>query len=111
MLHEVPNGFGQPSEKIYHDIADLDEITSFPTEGHIHRDVDAAVLAANKEFKAPTAIVCPPLIHGVGHGPVKKRSIQVPFLVEAVLKRGKGFMVGEGQNVWDRELSLLLGNE
>ena len=36
-------------------------------------------------------------------GAVKERSIQVPFLVEAMLKRGKGFQILEGKNIWDRE--------
>jgi hypothetical protein len=94
---------GQPSDKAYHDIADLVEITSFPLENHLHRDVDAAILAAQERFKVPTAIVSPPMIHGVGKGPIKTRSIQIPFLVEAILKRGKGFQVLEGQNIWDRK--------
>ncbi|KAG9229824.1 hypothetical protein BJ875DRAFT_176752 [Amylocarpus encephaloides] len=101
MLHEVPNGYGQPSEKVYHDMADLTEITSLPVEGHVHRDVDRAVLDAQKRFSVPTAIICPPLIHGVGTGPIKKRSIQIPYLTETFLKRGKGFSILEGKNIWD----------
>jgi hypothetical protein len=93
---------GQPSDKVYHDIADLVEITSLPLE-NLHRDVDVAVLAGHERFKVPTAIVSPPMIHGVGKGPIKTRSIQIPFLVEAILKRGKGFQVLEGQNIWDRK--------
>lgn len=94
---------GQPSDKVYHDIADLAEITSFPIENHVHRDVDIAILAANKQFSVPTAILSPPTIHGVGKGPIKTRSIQIPFLAEAILKRGRGFQVLEGQNEWDRK--------
>ncbi len=103
MLNEVPNGFGQPSAKIYSDVADLAEITSLPVEGHIHRDVDAAILKAQEELKVPTAILSPPLVHGVGGGPMKTRSIQIPFLTEAILKRGKAFQVLDGQNIWDGE--------
>tara|TARA_R110002060_G_scaffold78222_1_gene91027 strand:+ start:817 stop:1251 length:435 start_codon:yes stop_codon:yes gene_type:complete len=94
---------GQPSTKVYSDIADLQEITSFPIENHVHRDVDMALLEAQKRFSVPTAIVSPPMIHGVGQGPLKQRSIQVPFLIEAILKRGKGFQVLDGENIWDRE--------
>lgn len=93
---------GQPSTKVYSDVADLQEITSFPIENHVHRDVDMALLEAQKKFAVPTAIVSPPMIHGVGQGPLKKRSIQVPFLIEAILKRGKGFQVLDGENIWDR---------
>lgn len=94
---------GQPSEKVYSDISDLPEITSFPLENHVHRDVDKAILEAQKQFSVPTAILSPPLIHGVGKGPIKTRSIQIPFLAEAILKRGKGFQVLEGENIWDGE--------
>ncbi|CZT09181.1 related to nucleoside-diphosphate-sugar epimerase [Rhynchosporium graminicola] len=102
MLNEVPNGFGQPSTKVYSDITDLKEITSFPLENHVHRDVDMAILKAQKKFSVPTAIVSPPMIHGVGRGPLKTRSIQIPFLIESTLKRGKGFQILEGQNIWDQ---------
>jgi hypothetical protein len=92
---------------VYHDIADLEVITSLPIENHVHRDVDMAVLDGQKKFKVPTAIISPPLIHGIGKGPIKTRSIQIPFLAEAVLKRGKGFQILEGQNMWDGELMLI----
>ncbi|KAE9377570.1 NAD(P)-binding protein [Stipitochalara longipes BDJ] len=101
ILHDTQNGFGQQSDKIYHDTTDLVEITSFPVEGHVHRDVDIAILEAQKKLHVPTAIVTPPQIHGVGKGPVKTRSIQIPTLIEATLKRGKGFQILEGQNIWD----------
>jgi hypothetical protein len=42
-----------------------------------------------------------PTIHGVGKGPIKTRSLQIPWLTEAILKHGEAFTVGEGKNVWD----------
>ena len=60
-------------------------------------------MAANKQSSVPTAILSPPTIHGIGKGPIKTRSIQVPFLAEAILKRGKAFQVLDGQNFWDRK--------
>jgi hypothetical protein len=81
----------------------LAEITSFPVEGHVHRDVDMAILDAQKKFHVPTAIVSPPQIHGVGRGPIKTRSIQIPALIKAALERGKGFQILEGKNIWDRK--------
>ena len=88
---------------MYHDIADLAEITSLPIENHVHRDVDIAILEANKKFNVPTAILSAPTIHGVGKGPIKTRSIQIPFLIDAILRHAKGFQVLAGQNQWDRE--------
>ena len=49
----------------------------------------------------PTAILCAPTILGVGYGPVEKRSVQVPIYIDAVLKKGKAFTLGDGQNIWD----------
>jgi len=69
----------------------------------VHRDVDMAILEAQKSLHVPTAILSPPLVHGVGNGPLKTRSIQIPALAEAILKRGTGFQILEGQNIWDRK--------
>jgi nucleoside-diphosphate-sugar epimerase len=79
----------------------LAEITSFPLENHVHRDVDKAILDAHKHFGVRTAIVSPPTIHGIGKGPLKTRSLQIPFLTEAIMKRGRGFQVLDGQNIWN----------
>lgn len=81
----------------------MEEITSFPVEGHVHRDTEIAILEEHKRLHVPTAIISPPMIHGVGNGPIKTRSIQIPFLIEAILKRGKAFQILEGQNIWDRK--------
>jgi nucleoside-diphosphate-sugar epimerase len=102
ILHDVPNGYGNPSPKIYSDIKDVLEITAFDST-HVHRDIDAAVIEAGIKFGVPTAIVSPVTIHGIGNGPIKTRSLQIPFLTEGILKRGKAFTVGEGKNIWDSE--------
>jgi hypothetical protein len=82
------------------------EITTLPLEGHLHRDIDIAVLNTGAELKVPTAIISPPMIYGVGAGPIKTRSIQVPILTEAILKRGRGFQILNGQNIWDRRSTI-----
>lgn len=102
VLNDMSKGPGNPTPKVYDDIKDVLEITSLPMTA-LHRDVDAAVIAAGKEYDIPTAIVCPPMIHGVGSGPGKKRSIQIPYLMEAIVGRGKAFTVEEGNNIWDRK--------
>lgn len=93
---------GEISPKIYHDVDDITEITTLPLEGHLHRDIDIVVLNTGLELKVPTAIISPPMIYGIGAGPIKSRSIQVPILTEAILKRGHGFQILNGQNIWDR---------
>ncbi|KAF7718836.1 Uncharacterized protein PECH_007145 [Penicillium ucsense] len=100
VLNDASTGFGNPAPKIFDDVKDIEEITSLD-QSALHRNVDDAVITGGKQHNVPTAIICPPLIYGIGEGPVKKRSIQIPFLTEAILKRGRAFTVGDGKNVWD----------
>jgi hypothetical protein len=102
IMTDMSNGAGNESSKVYHDMdsKDVAEILSFDLS-HIHRDVEEAIISAAKEHGVTAAIVSPPMIHGVGEGPVKKRSIQVPILIENTLKRGKAFQVLEGNNIWN----------
>lgn len=81
-----------------------------------HRKVDKIVLGIDSPETVKTAIVCPPAINGPGRGSGNVRSVQAYRLAAAVLKRQKGFLVGEGNNIWHevhvRDLSnlyLLLG--
>jgi hypothetical protein len=101
-MTDMSNGAGNESVKVYNDMPaeDIKEILSFDLS-HIHRDVEEAIITAANEHGVTAAIISPPMIHGVGHGPVKKRSIQVPILIENILKKGKGFQVLEGNNIWN----------
>jgi nucleoside-diphosphate-sugar epimerase len=88
-------------EKEYNDWDGVDEVTSLPDDA-LHRNVDKIVLAAAAEAsdRVKTAIVCPPTIYGPGRGSGNTRSIQAYLFATSVLKRGKGFVVGEGKNIW-----------
>ena len=100
MLADFSTGEGNEAPKFYSDVTDVKEIITLPLT-HFHRDVDNAVISGGKARNVKTAIVSPPMIYGVGKGPLKKRSIQLPALIAGILSRGKGFTVGEGENVWD----------
>ncbi|KAH6662798.1 hypothetical protein B0J14DRAFT_610217 [Halenospora varia] len=100
LLHSIPNGYGQLDTKVYSDLYSINEITSLPITAS-HRDADIAVLESGTKYGVKTAIIGPSTIYGVGEGPVKRDSIQIPWLVEGILKRGRGFTVGEGKNVWN----------
>jgi hypothetical protein len=102
IMTDMSTGPGNAAAKVYRDTSpsDIREIMSFD-ESHIHRDVEAAIVAAAAQYGVKTAMISPPMIHGVGNGPVKKRSIQVPILIENILKRGKAFQVLEGENIWN----------
>lgn len=93
--------FGKAAtDKIYDDVRDVKEITSFPEEGHVHRNVDKIVLGGNSAT-VKTAIVCPPTIYGTGSGAGNIRSAQVPELIKKSLERGQAFQVTNGKTIWN----------
>ena len=94
---DISNGVGQPTMKIWDDIADFDEISSFD-ETHIHAASDQLVLSEGKKHGIRTVIVAPPMIYGKGQG-IKEWSMGLPWLVELFKKRGKGFKLGEGKTL------------
>jgi nucleoside-diphosphate-sugar epimerase len=96
---EVPNGYGRPSTTIWDDVKDVGAIREFDSS-HLHWDADGAVFREGKKAGVRTALVVPPLVYGNGEGPVKTTSMSFPWLEEAILKRGKGFVVREGRNSW-----------
>jgi nucleoside-diphosphate-sugar epimerase len=96
-IMDSSNGYGQPSTRIWDDVADLQEITAFD-HNIVHAITDQLVLNEGNENAVRTAVVCPPMVYGKGNGPVKTTSMQLPWLVEAITKRGKAFTVGEGKH-------------
>lgn len=42
----------------------------------------------------------PPIIYGVGEGPINQRSIQILTLCKVALERGKAVTVGKGESRW-----------
>ncbi|OAG05407.1 NAD(P)-binding protein [Paraphaeosphaeria sporulosa] len=92
---------GEQSSHVYNDWDGIKEVTSLP-DHYEHRNVDKIILAAAEKNpgKIFTAIVCPPAISGPGRGPDNQRSVQAYELTKATLKRGKGFQVNAGQNIW-----------
>lgn len=92
--------YGYHREHTYDDWNGIKEVTSLPDVA-LHRNVDKIVLAASKgPGEVNTAIVCPPCIYGPGRGPDNKDSVQAYRYAAATLKRGKGFIINEGTNVW-----------
>nr|CEG04671.1 unnamed protein product [Fusarium clavum] len=58
------------------------------------------MFSASENSSVKTALVVPPMIYGLGRGPVNQRSIQIPSLVNATLKRQRGLQVGPGESRW-----------
>ena len=97
-------GRGTSTAHLYNDGADKHHelIYNLPDEAW-HRDADKLVLLPDQCPRASNvhvAIVCPPCVYGRGTGTGKVVSWQLPQLVKHFIKRGKGFIVNEGEAVW-----------
>ncbi|KAL4876685.1 NAD dependent epimerase/dehydratase family protein [Aspergillus karnatakaensis] len=90
--------FGFASDKKYNDVDDLDAVKNI-IRANPGRVVDNLILAQDPKT-IRTALIAGPCIHGVGSGPVNKRSIQAPEIARNTLGRKKGFRLGKGENVW-----------
>ncbi|KAI0435750.1 NAD(P)-binding protein [Xylaria telfairii] len=102
---------GSGSSVIFDDLNGIEDIRSMIQE-HPSRAVDNYVLkVAAGAANIKTALVFPPIIYGVGRGPINQRSIQIPFLVKATIERKRGLQVGKGLSRWGnvhiRDLSEL----
>lgn len=93
---------GYRPDKVYSDVDDIDEINSLP-DSQPHRPAEKVALSiedSNPEF-VKTAVVCPPLIFGIGQGCGNKLSVQIPWLLRAVVEVGYNFTVYDGMTRWD----------
>lgn len=93
--------YGIERPKEYNDWDGVSELVNLPADA-FHRNVDEIIINTSKRDPSAvrTAIVCPPTIYGPGRGPGNTKSVQAYLLSHFVLKRGKGFLVGKGENVW-----------
>ena len=92
------HSFGEAATKVFDDIADIEEIRSFPDYAP-HRPVEKIVFAAHESNGTTlhSAIVCPPTIVGEGRGPGNRQSIQLPLLARIALDRKRALYVGPGE--------------
>ncbi|KAL4807754.1 hypothetical protein BDV18DRAFT_135972 [Aspergillus unguis] len=95
------NTWGLERPKQHDDWDGVDELLNLPDDA-LHRNVDKIIIEAGQRSpdSVKVAIVCPPTIYGPGRGPGNQKSVQAYWLAAAVLKRKKGFLVGEGKNYW-----------
>lgn len=105
ILGDPDQDYGAPPDREYDDVADIETITNFPLK-RWHRNVDKLVLDASAgdnpvdNAKIKTCIVCPPTIYGRGDGLIRARSVQLPDLANAALRRGRSLTVNKGENEW-----------
>ncbi|CAH0044369.1 unnamed protein product, partial [Clonostachys solani] len=103
---------GTGSDIIWDDLDDIASIKSI-IKSNPTRVVDNYMMSvAQSSSYIQTAVVYPPVIYGLGRGPVNQRSVQIPDLVEASLKRRRAFRLGPGLNRWGnihiRDLSEMI---
>lgn len=92
--------FGSGSDVIYNDLTGVDPIKSFIKQ-YPNRAVDNYILSVNeRDSPVKTALVIPPIIYGQARGSGNQRSMQIPDLVNATLKRQRGLQVGTGESRW-----------
>ncbi|KJK74486.1 hypothetical protein H634G_10183 [Metarhizium anisopliae BRIP 53293] len=93
----VPGSASETVFNDYHDVADVQSII----RKHPARAVDNYILDnVSTDTNIRTALVFPPIIYGLGEGPLNQRSIQIPSLASATIKLGHGIRVGSGENRW-----------
>lgn len=94
---DTSRGYGQLSTKVWDDVKDLAEISSFD-HTRVHAITDQLVLREGQKAGVRTAIALPPMVYGTGDGVIKTTSMQLPWLADEIIKRGKAFTVGEGMH-------------
>jgi hypothetical protein len=71
-----------------------------------HRNVDLAILAADRNSHIRSFIILPSTIYGLSKGELIEKgignnhSLQMPSLIKASIDRGQAGMIGEGKNIW-----------
>jgi nucleoside-diphosphate-sugar epimerase len=65
----------------------------------MHAATDRLVLSKGLKHGIRTVVVIPLAVYGIGQGEIRKTSMVLPWYIDAVKKRGKGFILGEGKNI------------
>ncbi|OGE56666.1 hypothetical protein PENARI_c003G08871 [Penicillium arizonense] len=70
-------------------------------EAYKQRTTDLAVFNTGLETGVKTTIIMAPTIFGIGTGPAKKLSIQIPTLIRRSLEYNQAVVIGDGAGEWD----------
>lgn len=100
LLMESYKGELTPEEsKIWND-NDINDIKNIPPT-RPHRNVDLEIFGAHEREEIDAYIIAPSCIYGIGDGPIKKISQQVPRLILTAIEFKQPVYVGKGTNVWN----------
>ncbi|KAF2141333.1 uncharacterized protein K452DRAFT_272103 [Aplosporella prunicola CBS 121167] len=86
---------GTYSDKIWDDVADIEQLTSMP-DSAIHRSIDRAVFASAPHMNV--AIVSPTFVYGLSPAAHYPTPITVPELVTTAKAVSAGYTIGVGGN-------------
>ncbi|WWD22419.1 hypothetical protein CI109_106910 [Kwoniella shandongensis] len=103
-----------PNDKIYTDLNPTPATRTSPALLSLadlppsapHREVDLAIIAADKAGDVKSYIILPSTIWGPGEGEVYESGLsnsfsdQIPTLIKAALDRQRAGVVGKGKNIW-----------
>jgi len=90
---------------VYSDL-NVEQLESLPDTA-FHREVELAVIAADKEGYAKTFIVLPCTIWGIASNGFTEKGLQnpisqqIPGLIKTSLARRKTVILGTGENIWN----------
>ncbi|KAF8193803.1 hypothetical protein BJ912DRAFT_1057475 [Pholiota molesta] len=99
------NADGEYLSDVIYDDANPDQIETLPDTA-LHRNVDLAIVAADREGYLKSYIILPSAIYGIAKNTLVEKGIsnpygvQIPVLIAASLDRGRAGRVGAGKNVW-----------
>ncbi|TDL24605.1 NAD(P)-binding protein [Rickenella mellea] len=90
--------FTPAAEKVWND--NKEEDIEAIDASQPRRNVDLELFKADEEGTISCYIICPPVIYGVGKGPVNQISMPVPGMIRVALRKRQTVYVGEGTNKW-----------
>lgn len=82
----------------YSDVADYQTIMAFGPE-RWHTALEHKIIETSVENGVKTVILAPPMIFGRGSGTGSTSSYSFEY-ARAMMKRGRGFLIGSGSNIW-----------
>ncbi|KAG7089743.1 hypothetical protein E1B28_011397 [Marasmius oreades] len=96
---------GMYATKIIYNDEDVAQLETLPPS-QPHRNVDLAIIAADKEGYIKSYIILPSTVYSIARGRLFEAgishpySIQLPGLIKLSILRGRAGMVGQGRNFW-----------
>ncbi|CAE6470322.1 unnamed protein product [Rhizoctonia solani] len=65
-----------------------------------HRRIDLEAIRAHDQNVADVYVICPPVVYGLGTGPVRRINGQITHAVRIFLEMNHAVYVGKGTNIW-----------